>query len=91
MKVIWTNGCFDILHRGHFEMFKFAKSLGDCLIVGTDTDEKVRNNKGPSRPFNSLTDRMFALDSIKYIDEVVPFKSKGTRVSIAANFRIEAK
>ena len=45
MKTVWTNGCFDILHRGHIEMFKFAKSLGDQLIVGLDTDEKVKAAK----------------------------------------------
>ena len=75
MKTVWTNGCFDILHRGHFEMFKFAKSLGTFVIVGIDTDEKVRKSKGDNRPFNCLQDRMFALDSIKYIDEVIPFDS----------------
>jgi|TARA_R110000824_G_scaffold118998_2_gene272817 D-beta-D-heptose 7-phosphate kinase/D-beta-D-heptose 1-phosphate adenosyltransferase len=75
MKVVWINGCFDILHRGHFEMFKFAKSLGTFVIVGIDTDEKVRKSKGDNRPFNCLQDRMFALDSIKYIDEVIPFDS----------------
>jgi len=76
MKIIWVNGCFDILHRGHFEMFKYAKSLGTFLIVGTDTDEKVRKNKGQNRPFNCLQDRMFALDSIRYIDEVISFNSE---------------
>ena len=40
-KTIWINGCFDILHRGHIEMFRYAKSLGDTLIVGVDSDEKV--------------------------------------------------
>ena len=46
MKIVWTNGCFDVLHRGHIEMFKYAKSLGDKLIVGLDTDEKVKLAKG---------------------------------------------
>ena len=74
-KVIWTNGCFDILHRGHIELFKFARSQGDFLIVGIDTDERISNAKGPSRPFNRLDDRMAMLESIKYIDKVVYFNS----------------
>ena len=76
MKIVWTNGCFDVLHRGHFEMFKYAKSFGDQLIVGIDSDQKVQNDKGPERPFNSANDRKFALECIKYIDEVVIFNSR---------------
>ena len=74
-KVVWTNGCFDVLHRGHFEMLKYAKSLGAYLIVGIDTDNKVKNDKGPSRPFNSEGDRKFALESIRYVDEVIMFNT----------------
>ena len=72
---VWTNGCFDILHRGHIEMFKYAKSLGDELVVGIDTDEKVKIDKGENRPINNLQDRMCMLQSIKYIDKVIPFDS----------------
>lgn len=72
---IWTNGCFDVLHRGHFEMLKYAKSLGDYLIVGIDTDEKVKGDKGDHRPYNSQEDRKFALESIRYVDEVIVFNS----------------
>lgn len=73
MKVIWTNGCFDILHRGHIELFKYAKSLGDYLVVGIDTDERVKASKGPKRPFNNIEDRIAMLESIKYIDEIYVF------------------
>ena len=76
MKLVWTNGCFDVLHRGHFEMFKYAKSLGDELVVGIDSDEKVRKDKGQHRPFNNVEDRKFALECIRYIDEVVVFNSR---------------
>ena len=72
---VWTNGCFDILHRGHIEMFRYAKSLGDELVVGIDTDEKVQLDKGENRPINNLQDRMYMLQSIKYINKVIPFDS----------------
>ena len=73
MKGIWTNGCFDVLHRGHIELFKYAKSLGDWLVVGIDTDERVGAAKGESRPFNTVEDRVAMLESIKYIDEIRVF------------------
>jgi len=79
---IWVNGCFDVLHRGHFELFKYAKSLGNELVVGIDTDFKVSQDKGPDRPYNNLSDRMFALQSIKYIDKVVSFNSRGELLSL---------
>ena len=72
---VWTNGCFDVLHRGHVELFKHAKSLGDKLIVGVDSDEKVKKDKGEDRPINNLEDRTEMLLSIKYIDEVWCFNS----------------
>ena len=75
-KIIWTNGCFDILHRGHIEMFKYAKSLGTKLYVGIDSDAKVKREKGNTRPINIVQDRKFMLESIKYIDKVFIFKSK---------------
>lgn len=73
---VWTNGCFDVLHRGHIELFKYAKSLGTKLIVGIDSDEKIRREKGGSRPINNAYDRKFLLKSIKYIDKVYVFDSK---------------
>ena len=75
-KIIWTNGCFDVLHRGHIELFKYAKSLGDRLYVGIDTDEKVKRDKGKDRPVNKLNDRRFLLESIKYIDKVFIFNDR---------------
>ena len=76
MKVVWTNGCFDVLHRGHVELFKYAKSLGGLLLVGIDSDEKVKVDKGKDRPINTSKDRKFMLESIKYIDKVYVFGSK---------------
>ena len=75
-KIVWTNGCFDILHPGHIELFKIGKSLGDKLIVGLDSDKKVRNDKGQNRPINSFQDRKTILESIRYIDVVVGFDSR---------------
>ena len=73
MVTVWTNGCFDILHRGHLEMLKYAKSLGEVLIVGVDTDEKVKRDKGPRRPFNSLENRVAMLQELRCVDKVVSF------------------
>ncbi len=73
---IWVNGCFDILHRGHFELFNYAKSLGDYLVVGIDSDEKISNDKGQDRPYNKLDDRIYALESLKAIDKVLVFGNR---------------
>ena len=75
MKIVWTNGCFDILHRGHIELFKYAKSLGDTLLVGVDSDFKVKQDKGEDRPFNNEEDRIELLNSIRYIDKVFLFNT----------------
>ena len=72
---VWVNGCFDILHRGHIELLKFAKSQGDRLVVGIDTDKRVKRLKGDKRPFNNAEDRKIFLQSIKYVDKVVVFGS----------------
>ena len=74
-KIVWTNGCFDILHIGHIELFKFAKQQGTKLYVGIDSDKKVNQDKGQNRPFNTLSDRINLLLVIKYIDKVIPFDS----------------
>ena len=75
-KIVWTNGCFDILHRGHIEMFKYAKSLGDVLFVGIDSDEKVQKDKGSNRPIFCEEDRIAMLNAIKYVDKGFIFDSR---------------
>ena len=75
MVIVWTNGCFDILHRGHLEMLEYAKSMGDYLVVGIDSDAKVRKDKGASRPYNTQKDRKYALECLQSVDKVVIFKS----------------
>jgi D-beta-D-heptose 7-phosphate kinase/D-beta-D-heptose 1-phosphate adenosyltransferase len=72
-RVVFTNGCFDILHRGHITYLSRAKALGDLLIVGVNSDESIRRLKGPSRPINSLDDRVQVLAALSCIDHVVPF------------------
>lgn len=76
MKNIWTNGCFDILHIGHISLFEYAKSLGDNLCVGLDSDTRVRTLKGNNRPINNENYRKKLLESIKYIDEVFIFNNE---------------
>ena len=76
IKTVWCNGTFDILHPGHIELFKVGASLGKKLIVATDTDEKIRQDKGASKPVNNLCDRISLLQAIKYIDEVLYFNTR---------------
>ena len=76
IRTVWCNGTFDILHPGHIELFKVGKSLGNKLIVATDTDEKIRQDKGASKPVNSLCDRICMLQAIKYIDDVLYFGNR---------------
>ena len=73
MKVTLTNGCFDILHRGHLEMLREAARVGDFLMVGVNADESVRALKGPPRPVNPLEDRMEMLIALRMVDFVFPF------------------
>jgi D-glycero-beta-D-manno-heptose 1-phosphate adenylyltransferase len=71
--VVFTNGCFDILHPGHISYLNEAKSLGDLLIVGLNSDESVRRLKGANRPVNNQDDRQFMLENLKAIDFVFIF------------------
>ena len=72
-KIIFTNGCFDILHVGHVRYLTTAKSFGDILIVGLNTDESVKILKGESRPINNEKDRAEVLLGLKAVDYVVMF------------------
>lgn len=72
-KIVFTNGCFDILHRGHVTYLNQAKSLGDVLIVGVNSDRSVRGLKGEGRPVNNENDRAFILDNLKSVDFVMIF------------------
>ena len=73
-KVIWTNGCFDILHIGHIEYLNQAKMLGDILIVGLNSDDSVNAIKGNNRPLFNELDRAKVLNALVYIDYITIFK-----------------
>jgi D-beta-D-heptose 7-phosphate kinase/D-beta-D-heptose 1-phosphate adenosyltransferase len=72
-KIVFTNGCFDILHRGHVEYLTKAKALGDVLFVGVNTDASVKRIKGPKRPVVCQEDRAFVLAAMKAVDYVCLF------------------
>ena len=74
-RIVFTNGCFDILHRGHITYLNRAKALGDVLVVGVNADESVRRLKGPERPINGLDDRLEVLEALSCVDLVVPFEA----------------
>tara|TARA_B100000963_G_scaffold345570_1_gene349784 strand:+ start:870 stop:1262 length:393 start_codon:yes stop_codon:yes gene_type:complete len=72
-KLIFTNGCFDILHKGHISLLEYCKSLG-TVIVGLNSDSSVRRLKGSKRPVNNERDRKYFLESLKYVDKVFIFE-----------------
>jgi D-beta-D-heptose 7-phosphate kinase/D-beta-D-heptose 1-phosphate adenosyltransferase len=75
MKKIFVNGTFDLLHRGHLELLNYAKSLGDRVYVGIDTDRRVSEKKGPSRPIYKQEERKFFLENLKSVYKVYLFDS----------------
>jgi D-beta-D-heptose 7-phosphate kinase/D-beta-D-heptose 1-phosphate adenosyltransferase len=74
MEKVWVNGTFDVLHIGHIKLLEYASTLGN-VRVGIDTDSRVKEKKGNSRPYNSLEDRIEFMNSIKYVNSVVSFSS----------------
>ena len=84
---IFVNGTFDILHRGHLELLNYAKSLGDYLCVGIDTDNRVRKKKGPTRPIHSQEERKFFLENLKAVDEVKLFSSDEELEGLVKSFK----
>ena len=82
-----VNGTFDILHRGHIEMLNYAKQQGDYLLVAIDTDRRVKELKGPSRPINNQEDRKFHLENLKAVDQVLFFDSKEELVKLMERYK----
>ena len=71
--IVFTNGCFDILHRGHVELLKYCSKIGNRVIVGINSDDSVKRLKGSSRPIFKEGDRKMILESIRFVDSVLIF------------------
>ena len=82
MKKVFVNGTFDIIHRGHIALLDYAKSLGDQLVVGIDSDNRVRLLKGSDRPINSQVERGTLLAALKSVDEVFVFDTDDELTSL---------
>ena len=78
-KLVFTNGCFDILHRGHVTYLTLARNQGDAFVVGLNSDASVKRNKGDNRPINSEDDRAYVLGSLRSVDYVVIFDEEEPR------------
>jgi D-beta-D-heptose 7-phosphate kinase/D-beta-D-heptose 1-phosphate adenosyltransferase len=90
MKRIFVNGTFDIVHRGHIELLNYARSQGDHLLVAIDSDQRVQQLKGSTRPINTLEDRMFMLSNLRSVDQVVSFSSDQELESIIKQYAPDA-
>jgi D-beta-D-heptose 7-phosphate kinase/D-beta-D-heptose 1-phosphate adenosyltransferase len=77
---VWVNGTFDIVHIGHIRLLEYAATFG-IVRVGLDTDNRVSERKGKNRPFNTLSDRMDFISSIRFVDSVVSFDSDNELIS----------
>jgi D-beta-D-heptose 7-phosphate kinase/D-beta-D-heptose 1-phosphate adenosyltransferase len=88
-KVVFTNGVFDLLHPGHIQLLQFARSQGDLLVVGINTDQSVRRLKGEKRPLFPLAERMEVLAALACVDYVIPFKEDTPLQLIKALRRID--
>lgn len=73
LKIVFTNGCFDILHRGHVTLLEAARAFGDCLVVGINSDDSVRRLKGEGRPVTGQDDRAVVLLGLRSVDYVTVF------------------
>ena len=81
-RIVFTNGCFDILHTGHLSYLREAKKLGDVLVIGLNSDASVKRLKGEDRPINELADREEMLSSLYFVDYVIPFEEDTPKLLI---------
>ena len=91
MATVFVNGTFDILHPGHLSMLEFAREQGDYLIVGIDTDERVKSKKGPTRPINNVDVRIRMLSALRCVDEVVTFSTDEELIELVKSCDIMVK
>lgn len=84
---VFVNGTFDILHRGHIELLNYAKSMGEYLLVGIDSDDRVKEKKGSTRPIHSQTERKFFLENLKAVDAVDIFSSEQELENMIKSFK----
>ena len=75
-KIVWINGCFDVLHYGHFKLIQYASSFGGKLVIGIDSDERVKELKGEDRPFHTQQQREYNLRQIRGVGDVVVFHTE---------------
>ena len=75
-KVVWINGCFDVLHYGHFKLIQYASSFGGKLVIGIDSDDRVKQLKGEDRPFHNQQQREYNLRQIRGVGDVVVFHTE---------------
>ena len=87
MKRVFVNGTFDLLHRGHLELLNYAKNCGDYVCVGIDTDDRVREKKGSTRPIYNQEERKFFLENLKAVDEVRFFSDDAELEGLVKNFK----
>ena len=88
MRIIWVNGCFDILHLGHIELLKFAKSRGGLVYVGIDSDARIRQNKGEQRPIQDEKTRYTILSNLKMVDKVCIFDTDYQLERLIADYNV---
>jgi D-beta-D-heptose 7-phosphate kinase/D-beta-D-heptose 1-phosphate adenosyltransferase len=91
MKRVFVNGTFDIIHMGHLELLEFAKSLGDFLVVAIDSDRRVKQLKGPTRPINTEYERKQMLEAIRWVDRVYVFDSDVELISYISDCDLMVK
>ena len=75
-KIVWINGCFDVLHYGHFKLIQYASSFGGKLVIGIDSDDRVKQLKGEDRPFHTQQQREYNLRQIRGVGDVIVFHTE---------------